>query len=265
MYRVVFFAMPYIWHAGIATAIRDFGRRKIRARYEHKGCQCKSEPEEVQLYFPERPKNNPDGKIPNWVYYWRQTSGARGIVFQHKKTVPPRVNCAPGSWLDKLVYPMKKGPDGAAAAYDFCTDTLYITDQVLYTPGVQYSGCLSREDGADTVDYGIDCMVVTLLHENQHRLNFIQWWGPAMQRYRNDLDWDADHVPNSVEQQLPGCDPHNNSSPCASIPEFLRGRVPDNDYNTYSGSWGAWQPHKTEKEDWACPGQQIAKGTCPDH
>jgi hypothetical protein len=235
---------------GLPDLNTDFGPRTITNKLHETNCDCAGEDIKARLFYQVDAKNNPVGKQPNWVYYWRQTAAGREmatgeeIAFSYVDVIPPPV-------YGKL-------NTGAAevARYEQELDVIYVTHLAL-------DSCCHRRDG--TSSKGIDCLAETLNHENHHRQEFFAWWGPLMERYPAtclvaigptcDADSDLDYVPNDVELAH-GCDP-NSSLSCPGLPAWCGGMT-DLEFDAYDYGW-SWPQGSADKEDWACPGKQCPR------
>jgi hypothetical protein len=204
----------------------------------------------VRLFFMRDEKNNPFGTVPNWYYYWQQTSAGRRVG------TGERVR---SQYVDKLPPPMFtwKNAGVEAASYEPYTDTLYIPKGIL-------TSCCSRLPGGDKKDEGIDCFAVGMNHESRHREQFIEWWGPKLARYACHKagvpyscpgDRDSDFVPPDVEKAN-GCHPNQPSS-CPRIPRWC-GADTDLEMDAYDYGW-KWVTGSADTEDWGCPGKQCAE------
>ncbi len=230
---------------------KDFGIKNIKAKYDAEGCLCESEETEVQIFFPADSKNNPEGKYPNWFYYWKQTKAWSN----------------PPNW----VYFDDNLPDskykGEVARYNPYTDQIYISKWA----GNQTYGKIVENGGWR---YGIDCFATGVRHEECHRTELISWWGLKMVNYSELNDCDMDLVPNTIEEQNAGCKSGCLTIPldaalklatgknpsqysCNKRPEHMKDQVTDMEMNAYECGWNAWEVGKANDEDWSCPGKQC--------
>jgi len=219
---------------------KEFGKKEIVARLEQDLCSCSSEPTDVRIFFELMDKNNPEGRLyPNWVYYWKQTSAGQEIPFLYFEQMPVGDGYTPS-----------QDPTRVLATYEFERDEIIITDAVIT------KGCPVRPN-RDTAE-GIDCFAEVLRHENQHRIEFIDWWGYKFTSYAKVLDNDFDLVPNDWEEAHgDGCSPYFAFS-CNSRPKHL-GDIPDVEWNAYNVGW-TWGINSANNEDWSAPGKQWPEG-----
>lgn len=212
-----------------------FGKKKLTAKLTGK-CACQRE-ETIRAFFDPDEKNNPEGKSPNWFYYWLQAPSvpgdARAIAGYRETLIDPNT------------------PGVAAARYDPETQRLYLA-RVLHTD----KGCRPRLDKVTRNENGehakgIDCFMEDVLHEMQHRRDFIEWWGSPAGPVSAGmgvvwLDPDLDNVPTGVEL-LHGCNPLYSFS-CSERP-FKD--TTDAEINAYWVGW-AWRLGTVNSQDWSC-------------
>jgi hypothetical protein len=136
--------------------------------------------------------------------------------------------------------------------YDFFADVIYIAENFA-----KADPCPPRAEGAEKIDFGIDCLAVALRHEGQHRFDFVTWWGRGLAGYNCADDWDGDLVPNEIEKRQ-GCDPWKRQS-CPNLPTWLDPGMSDREADGYWAGW-QWKPGDAKDEDWAVPGSQWPEG-----
>lgn len=225
----------------------SFGLRTIRASVFDGDCTCNAPDLKTLIFFPRDAKNNPEGKRPNWAYYWEQTLAGRGFKFEFVKEY--------ALMPDELAESLTK----AAARTNPYLDRVEMKEK-FFARGA--ATCPERGEG-QPADIGIDCYAVLLRHEEHHRQQLAGWWGPKMIRHakKDGVDSDGDWVPDSVEEASQGCNPNWNFS-CPGRPPWLNARstmgLTDNEFEAYWVGW-KWIPGAADKEDWAFPGKQ-----CPE-
>jgi hypothetical protein len=137
------------------------------------------------VLFPRDASNNPDGNVPNWFYYWRQTSAAQGRG-------------------DRLGY--DPACTHAYGYYAGLNDP--VRAEYIYI-------CRGMQTAMDFRDYnivtkrrteGIDVFAVTVTHEWTHLTDFRDWWGQPP-TYDAARDKDGDLVPDDREAGY-GLDPN---------------------------------------------------------
>jgi len=135
----------------------------------------------------------------------------KAIAFEFTKAIPPALHSTAPPDPKQL------------ARYEPYTGAIYLSEKWTEL------GCMARTDGSQSED--IDCFAELIRHENHHRVELTQWWGPGMERYCGPAepgcphDWDLDKVPNDIEEKL-GCKPEG---------------VIDLEVNSYRVGW-SWPP-----------------------
>lgn len=235
---------------GLPERNSEFGPKTLRAKTSGK-CNCQRE-ETVRTFFDPLDRSHPGGDAaPNWFHYWKQTSGVpaamRGIIKFRESVEDPRM------------------PGESAALYDPETATVYLSKLIATADGCQprRSKTTFLQNGEHA--QGIDCFAEDVRHELQHRQDAIDWWGsPKGIASMNVLewlakDWDADQVPNVIEDAHPRCD---KGSLMPDLGTGLRAtwftcserpfsKASDAEINAYWTGW-AWPIGSIDAEDWSC-------------
>lgn len=226
---------------------KNFGKKNVKVEYMGYECNCTSENEEIQIFYPRDAKNNPGSENrPNWAYYWNKTKARTLNNFEVVEEIPDdKTNIAlPG--LACLGQILESSNAGVLARYDPFKGKIYIPENLPSRT------CPSRPDG--TVYEGIDCFAQVIRHEGRHKEQLTSWWGPNMANYNCIDDVDGDMLPNAIEITTEGC---NSLLPwsCPGRPTWL-GTVFDVDIDAYDYGW-KWNPGDADKEDWSMPGKQF--------
>lgn len=236
----------------------DFGEYDISFEYTtdalEKSCPQPG-PVTVEVYFPIDAKNNPEGKDYNWFYYWMQTSARNGIA---KVAVAELDTC-----------------EGEPGHYIEGDETIYVCHPLARSQDIRIA------DGA-RVNF-IDTFAIAVIHEDEHRRNWQDWWGLQLPAFDADgdgvpderpgyiLDTDGDRVPDREEPQQ-GLDPNDPFS-CRlhtllneQLRDDLQGKTPrevmkalgitDYECSAYKAEL-KWQVGSARGEDWASPGSQF--------
>lgn len=238
-----------------------FGHRSFSAQLLEEGCSCTSPPLPVRIFFPRDGRHNPEGqKMPNWAFYWGQTSASDGKPWTFVEQIP----APPGGVVNQ----------GEVARWEPSLDKTFISAALMT------EGCRKRRDGS--TDEGIDCFAVSLRHEHHHESELTAWWGKRLVDHCAGCskDWDGDLVPTSVEEASKGCDPGGplaiagatkrvvfngldpRQNPKAAFPSKYscpQRPFPDTldvELNAYDAGW-LWPQGRADREDWACPGKQC--------
>jgi hypothetical protein len=227
----------------------EFGKKKLTAKLTGK-CPCQRD-DTIRTFFAADDKNHPGGQTPNWFYYWSQTGAApeaaRGILRYRASVEDPRM------------------PGESAAMYDPETARLFLSAVVATDNGCQPRR--NRDTHLQTGDHakGIDCFAEDVRHEMQHRQDAIDWWGDPHGFASVNVvswlarDWDADQVPNVIEDAHPRCDKGS------LMPDLSTGvrdtwftcserpfsRASDAEINAYWTGW-SWPLNSVNGEDWSC-------------
>ncbi len=135
----------------------------------------------VILFFPRDGKQNPQGDVPNWYYYWIE-----------------------GNVVSRLSDFNYDGSDGAFGYYDPNTKKLYVGNAACTTDQT-YN--VSHKYESDTATFpggkGIDLCAMTVVHELKHKSlaetlpNYNTTGSP------NAVDTDGDGLPDLYEMSLP--------------------------------------------------------------
>lgn len=234
-----------------------FGKKNIKLEYFGDQCDCTSPETEIQIFYPRDAKNNAsEDDWPNWTYYWMQTKAAvKGVNIKVWTTIPPQSKAITGLALVNCLDPapeMYTDPN-LFARYDAFADRIDLSENL---PD-KLSMNRPNPDGtmSGVCDKGIDAFAVNMRHENNHRKELVSWWGLKMVNYTCTEDYDGDLVPNTVENNTPGCDYMDRKS-SDSRPYWLWDNVTDIEMNSYNVGW-QWKMGDADKEDWGSPGKQF--------
>jgi hypothetical protein len=228
---------------------RDFGKKQLVARLTEGACDCASEPLDLVLFFSRDASNNPDGARPNWAYYWAQTSaGVPRASFKPVPAIPASMTQVSLPGFACLGAILEGSQERVIARYEPRDDQIYLLERS------EGWVCPRRRDGER--DEGIDCFASLLRHENHHRVELTEWWGPRLANYSCAYDLDGDFVPDSVELATPGCNPAVPWS-CPTRPAHI-GTVWDVELNAYDAGW-SWVIGTADREDWSYPGKQAGE------
>jgi hypothetical protein len=172
-----------------------------------KGSRINTQKEVVnlKLFFKKYGDYDNNG-IPNWYEYWSESSASIG---NHK--------------------------------YD--AETPYYG---YYPHGEHYFyiGYIASGKNDQTEHMGIDCFAETVIHENTHMTDYLNWWPKG---YDENKDLDRDKIPDNIEPSL-GFDP--------TKPDTDGDREIDFEDRGYDAEW-TWKAGSANQEDWSCPGKQT--------
>lgn len=199
-----------------------FGPKQITALIRTKECVAVAN-RTVKLFYPRDAENNPgqnlgdsaknkqEGypkKVPNWFYYWSQTSARVG---------PHPIYGGRAKDCNKAANP--KDPDTAGYYpentrwaqpnhYLICDLTSFGATMPFNAKvwGFKMVGETQMTPAPKDLNLtGIDTFALTSLHEDEHRVHSRKWWQlePGQRpKSRRILDGDGDGIPNAIEPEL---------------------------------------------------------------
>jgi len=218
-----------VLYQGLPEDNRSFGDKEFEFDWNELKDECtEPKPKTIRFLYSRDERNNPDGDVPNWFYYWLQTRAAQW----HRNAIEYDGECLrePGESNYTLEYFLGYGGKEFAK-------TIYICN--LEETQFQFTNPVTLR----SVE-GIDVFGETVLHEWTHLKNYWDWWGER--GYRKAKDRDRDHVPDDREAGY-GLDPLLNDT-------FGLG-YRDSEYPAYLQG-NTWPIGAADKEDWADPGKQ---------
>ncbi|WP_460175929.1 hypothetical protein [Thermodesulfovibrio hydrogeniphilus] len=187
-----------------------FGKKTITARVNVDNCIAEDK-KEIMIFYPRDAKNNPEGKYPNWFYYWKQTPAAKPFG----QNVRLNYECE-GVPLNKCAC-IKGGKRTNATGFYNYEVSQYKTINVcnlskntdnpqtfqITIPAIKLSLPKTlQERNFFTYTY-IDTFAIIVMHEFTHFLNNHNFWTTG---YDPIFDRDGDSIPDRVEPEL-GLDP----------------------------------------------------------
>jgi hypothetical protein len=263
-----------VTYSGLPENNSEFGEKAIVAKLDVSGCEVEDQVA-IKVFFPRDATNNPDGKDPNWFYYWKQTKAATlaskarydGSQCKGGGRSPHTIGYYPDTLPDYYIVCNLAETRGDEMAFD-----LYVWE---FKPGPTAGTIVLKvKDGKPLKLKGIDTFALATLHEAEHYTHLRKWWrdakGNLITPKRNRemgtdsngelVDGDGDDIPTTVEDTL-------RMNGIALFDSTLRRTYPaiqtekeDNDEETYTQwvSHGKFKP-VDEKEDWSYPGKQWKK------
>lgn len=238
-------------YKGLPTQNSSFGYKDISANVDTGLCEV-SDTKEVAIYFPRDAKNNPNGSVPNWFYYWSQTAARKGPI----KFGGLTGLCA-GSVTNKR--------DGLIGYYRFTQrDSVYYVCDLKRLPGdFQFLATQIKSLNPLQLDSitttGIDTFAIASHHENGHYEHFKDWWfqfnpnpiSPTGQHMMHSYDSDGDFIPNT-EETARSLDPNNKYTLQQFDPSI---QMDDEEYLAMLAE-AMWNVGNADHVDWAKPGKQ---------
>lgn len=228
----------------------SFGDKQVKLKFKEGDCDCERQ-EVVRIFFNPLETNHPGpDNTPNWFYYWKQT-GANPVseeILKYQAHIPT----------------LNKPTDNVLGRYLRGKNLILVGDVYNSTTCTQRArGIRGAKNAA-----GIDCFAELIRHENQHRVEYTQWWAHRTGAFDKALwvDFDSDYVPAVIEKKYTGCsDMAQYSCPIGLGP----GKRPfkdatDAEIFAYDVGW-SWPLGNALEEDFSC-GKKNPKWTgvaCP--
>ncbi len=220
----------------------EFGPKTVTARVKTKTCSAKAD-QVIKIFYFRDEKNNPDGNVPNWFYYWKQTPAGRPMGHQADirygdtdffKCAEPGV---PGMYNSIIL------PDSILV----CDLTKLGTRMKLTYPKVERTVPVTLKKKHKATTKGIDTFAVTVLHEFQHLRNYHAW-----KKDLNKPDGDGDGIPDVLEKSM-GLDKTKFQTFFGNDPEFKK-MGGDEEFLAYEAMFGV-TPGNYDSYDWGLPGR----------
>ncbi|MCX8110068.1 MAG: helix-loop-helix domain-containing protein [Syntrophorhabdaceae bacterium] len=241
-----------VTYKGLPNDYREFGRKKIRAALNVDSCKIE-ETREVQFFYPRDAKNNPEGKYPNWFYYWRQTPAARPFG----QNVRIEYHCA-GIPMDKCAC-LQKGVIGQYNPYYSGYKTVNVCNLETNTwdsgtffvqlPAVKRSKASTLTERNYFPYTYIDTFAVAIMHEFTHFNNFLTFWPDG---WKESEDRDGDDIPDRLELGM-GFDPNKKQTYWDGVD-----LIGDEEFLTLEATYD-YQVGTFDEYDWAKPGKNWPK------
>ncbi|HSW64382.1 MAG TPA: hypothetical protein VLH56_13900 [Dissulfurispiraceae bacterium] len=239
-------------YKGLPEDHNDFGRKKVKATLKVDSCNIE-ETREVQFFYPRDEKNNPEGKYPNWFYYWKQTPAARPFG----QNVRIEYHCA-GIPIDKCSC-LQQGVIGQYNPYYSGYKTINVCNLktnswdpdtfFVKLPAVKRSNP-STLSARNFFSYTyIDTYAIAVMHEFTHFNNFHTYW-PNGWKESEDRDWDD--IPDRLESGM-GFNPQLKQTYWRDVD--LGG---DEEFLTLESTYD-YQIGTYDEYDWAKPGKNWPK------
>jgi len=239
-------------YKGLPEDNNEFGRKTVKASLKVGSCRME-ETREVRLFYPRDEKNNPEGKYPNWFYYWKQTPAARPFG----QNVRIAYQCE-GIPADKCVCG-QRGVIGQYNPYYSDYKTINVCDLKTNTwdpdtfyvkmPAVKRS-IPSTLSGKSYLDYTyIDTFAVDIMHEFTHFNNFHTFWPEG---WKESEDRDGDDIPDRLEPGM-GFSPDLKQTYWQGVD--LSG---DEEFLTLEATYD-YKTGTYDEYDWARPGKNWPK------
>ncbi len=189
-------------YKGLPEDNNEFGRKTVKAALKVDSCRIEKT-SEVQFFYPRDEKNNPEGKYPNWFFYWKQTPAAR--PFGQNVRIAYQCEGIPGNeckCFQRGVIGQYNPHYSGYKTINVCNlktntwdpDTFYVE-----LPAIKRS-IPSSLSGRKFFSYTyIDTFAVDVMHEFTHFNNFHTFWP---QGWKQSEDNDKDDIPDRLEEGM---------------------------------------------------------------
>jgi hypothetical protein len=186
-----------VTYEGMPEDNDEFGHREVTAEFIPSTPCIEAEgpvERETELRFDRDAEGNPDGKVPNWIYYWIQTPAGHGLGLHTDLVYDPECDDPQDArgyttfgyhvWLPSEAHPIYICPN-ARLEWD------------------------NRVIGRIT--YGIDTFGAIVAHELEHRRQYHEWWADFYDEWygrdeyeerKRAIDADGDGIPDALERAL---------------------------------------------------------------
>ena len=239
-------------YKGLPEDNNEFGPKTVKATLKVDSCRLE-ETREVQFFYPRDEKNNPEGKYPNWFYYWKQTPAARpfgqNVRIEYQCAGIPAGKCK----CDR------RGVIGQYNPYYSGYKTINICNLKTNTwdsdtfwvqlPSVKRSKPSTLSEQHFLAYTYIDTFAVDVMHEFTHFNNFHTFWPDG---WKEDQDRDQDDIPDRLEPEM-GFDPTKKQTYWQGFD--LNG---DEEFLTLESTFD-YQTGTFDEYDWAKPGKNWPK------
>jgi hypothetical protein len=189
-------------YKGLPEDYNEFGRKTVTAALKVDSCRIEKT-REVQFFYPRDEKNNPEGKYPNWFYYWKQTPAARPfgqnvrIAYECEGIPSKDCQCVQHGVIGQY-NPYYSG----YKTINICnlkTNTWDPDTFFVQLPAVKLSmpSTLSGKKLKLLSYTHIDTFAVDVMHEFTHFNNFHTFWP---QGWKKSEDNDEDDIPDRLEK-----------------------------------------------------------------
>ena len=239
-------------YKGLPEDNNQFGRKTVKATLKVDSCRIEKT-REVRLFYPRDEKNNPEGKYPNWFYYWKQTPAARpfgqNVRIEYHCTGIPIDKCA---CLHRGVIGQYNPHYSGYKTINVCNlktntwdpDTFYAE-----LPAVKRA-IPSTLSARNFFSYTyIDTFAIAIMHEFTHFNNFHTFWPGG---WISSEDADADDIPDRLESEM-GFRPGVKQTYWEGVD--LGG---DEEFLTLESTYD-YQAGTYDEYDWARPGKNWPK------
>ncbi|MDI6714473.1 MAG: hypothetical protein QMD43_05540 [Thermodesulfovibrio sp.] len=237
-----------VMYKGLPPNVEAFGRQKVKARIKIDGCTLE-DTKEVMIFYPRDAKNNPEGKYPNWFYYWKQTPSA--IPFGQNVNIEfggTEFDLCTGEHVMAIFK-----PDYLFKTIHVCNLTEKADKDFKITIPLVNRNVPSTLTEKKLVTYThIDTFAVIIMHEFTHFNHYHTWWRGKTPQKISQEDKDGDGVPDRLESAM-GFDPAKFQTYWGDDEDFknING---DEEFLAYESTYD-YPIGKYDNYDWGKPGK----------
>ena len=228
-------------YEGLPASNDQFGPKQIRASIKSGRCMAQDQAT-VRLFYFRDQHNNPDGRVPNWFYYWQQAPAGRpgGLPLDIRYGDTDFFKCAEPN------IPAQYQPVALPDSIVTCDLKKLGPQMTLVYPKVsrQLPATLKGKNTATVT--GIDTFAVAVMHEFQHLRNTKAWKSKLGSSW---VDADNDGIPDVLEPSL-GFDP----AKLQTYTSFDMGG--DEEFMAYEAMY-PYAEGTNDQYDWAVPGKNF--------
>ncbi len=237
-----------IIYTGLPSRNSAFGLKKIKAVLDIENCHAE-DTSKIKIFYHRDVKNNPEGKYPNWFYYWKQTPCAN----------PYGQNPTIEYGGSQFSYCNKRGVL-ALFSPGYAYKTIHVCDLTKTGPKMRdrFPLISHKEDGTGAdfdgwrITHYIDTFAVVVLHEFKHWQMYHAWKRGKSNAQLASEDRDRDGIPDRVEPGL-------GFNPLETQTYYALGELKGIGYDEEWLAYEEMRKHRVgscNRYDWSYPGSQ---------
>ncbi len=185
-------------YKGLPESYKEFGKKTVTASLKVDSCTIEDK-KEVVLFYPRDEKNNPEGKYPNWFYYWKQTPASRpfgqnvNIVFGGTE-----FDLCKGEHVMAIFK-----PGHLFKSIHVCDLSKKVGGNFEVTiPWVSRKNPATLKTKHYITYTHIDTFAVLIMHEFTHFNHHHTWWSGKTRDQITSEDRDGDGIPDRLEPEM---------------------------------------------------------------
>ena len=237
-----------VMYKNLPTNVKSFGIQKVKARIKIDGCTIE-DTKEIMIFYPRDAKNNPEGKYPNWFYYWKQTPAA--MPFGQNVNIEfggTEFDLCTGEHVMAIFK-----PDYLFKTIHVCNLTEKTNRDFRITIPLVNRTVPSTLTEKKLVTYTyIDTFAVIIMHEFAHFNHYHTWWSGKTLQQREQEDKDSDGIPDRLESEM-GFDSNKFQTYWGDDEDF-RNINGDEEFLAYESTYD-YPIGKYDNYDWGKPGK----------